>query len=417
MKYSFILFICFFFSFFSHGQNDSIESSREDALKVFIDCNFCDLDFLRGEINYINYVRDRMVAQVHVLTTSQRTGSGGTEYTFNFIGQKEFLGQNDTISVVVNADATSDVRRVARAKYLEFGLMQYVIKTPLVDLISINYSGDSSDAEAEEVVDKWDFWVFRLSSNGWFNGQELTRSMNINGSVSANRITEKWKFENWGNFGYNENRFKIDSATTIVNSNENYYFESLAVRSLNNHWSVGALGTVNSSTFSNIKLRYEFLPTLEYNVFDYDDFTRKQIRFQYRLGFSDFQYVDTTIYNQIQESLFSHRLSVAAEFRQKWGSFNFSATASQYLHDTSLRRLTFWSSINWRIARGLTVNANGSLEFIQDQISLPKGGASDIEILTQQSLLATQYSYWGSLGISYTFGSIFNNIVNPRFGN
>jgi hypothetical protein len=30
--------------------------------------------------------------------------------------------------------------------------------------------------------------------------------------------------------------------------------------------------------------------------------------------------------------------------------------------------------------------------------------------------LATSYTYFINLGLSYSFGSIFNNIVNPRFG-
>jgi len=135
------------------------------------------------------------------------------------------------------------------------------------------------------------------------------------------------------------------------------------------------------------------------------------------VSYNNFQYVDTTIYNQLNEDLLSHNLSIAAEFQQKWGSISFSTTASQYLHDTSLKRLNLWGSVSWRVAKGLSLNANGSLEFIQDQISLPKGGATNIEIFTQQRQLATNYSYWGSVGFTYTFGSIYNNIVNPRFGN
>lgn len=37
-------------------------------------------------------------------------------------------------------------------------------------------------------------------------------------------------------------------------------------------------------------------------------------------------------------------------------------------------------------------------------------------MLRRRQALATDYEYELSIGISYTFGSIFNNIVNPRFG-
>ena len=51
-----------------------------------------------------------------------------------------------------------------------------------------------------------------------------------------------------------------------------------------------------------------------------------------------------------------------------------------------------------------------------DQLSLAKSAASDAEILLRLRQLATSYTYGGSFSLSYTFGSLFNNVVNPRFG-
>jgi len=45
-----------------------------------------------------------------------------------------------------------------------------------------------------------------------------------------------------------------------------------------------------------------------------------------------------------------------------------------------------------------------------------KGGATTEEILLHRKELETQYQYYISFGLSYTFGSIYNNVVNPRFG-
>jgi hypothetical protein len=47
-------------------------------------------------------------------------------------------------------------------------------------------------------------------------------------------------------------------------------------------------------------------------------------------------------------------------------------------------------------------------------VYLPKGEASDEEVLVRRRQLATNYLYFAEFGISYSFGSIFNNIVNPR---
>jgi hypothetical protein len=38
-------------------------------------------------------------------------------------------------------------------------------------------------------------------------------------------------------------------------------------------------------------------------------------------------------------------------------------------------------------------------------------------VLVNQRQLATSYRYYVFFGVSYTFGSIFSPIVNPRFGN
>lgn len=418
MKHPLFLLLCLLFTISSYSQSDSAEVVKNEALKVFLDCSFCDGDFMRKEINYVNYVRDRMLADVHILATSQSTGSGGREYTFNFIGLKKFEGQENSMSVTVRADATEVERREARAKHLKFGLMPYVAQTPLVDDLVIEYKGVVDSIQVEEaVVDRWDYWVLRMEANGWFSGQELYKSKDLGANFSANRITEKWKIENWSNFSYNENSYVLDSVTTINNSNQSFYIESSAIRAINNHWSAGFIGTANSSTFRNIQFQFRANPAIEYNVFKYADFTRKQIRLQYRFTYNHFEYLDTTIYNQIQEGILSHSFSVSAEFTQPWGSISFSSRASQYLHDPSFRRLDLWASVSWRVAKGLSINAYGNIEFIRDQINLPLDGASDVDILTQQQQLATQYSYWGRLGFSYTFGSMYNNIVNPRFWN
>lgn len=59
----------------------------------------------------------------------------------------------------------------------------------------------------------------------------------------------------------------------------------------------------------------------------------------------------------------------------------------------------------------------GSFALVHDQISLPLGGSTLEDVLLQRKMQATDYSYYTSFGFTYTFGSIYNNVVNPRFGN
>jgi hypothetical protein len=43
-------------------------------------------------------------------------------------------------------------------------------------------------------------------------------------------------------------------------------------------------------------------------------------------------------------------------------------------------------------------------------------GASYEDILLMRKQLATSFEYYFYVGLSYTFGSIYSNVVNPRFG-
>jgi hypothetical protein len=108
-------------------------------------------------------------------------------------------------------------------------------------------------------------------------------------------------------------------------------------------------------------------------------------------------------------------LEINYEVKQKWGSIDLSVDASHYFHDFSKNRLSFFTSVNVNVVKGLNVYVMGGASLIHDQLSLEKGDASTEEILTRQRQLATNYDYFTRFGISYTFGSMYNNIVNPRF--
>ena len=60
---------------------------------------------------------------------------------------------------------------------------------------------------------------------------------------------------------------------------------------------------------------------------------------------------------------------------------------------------------------------DGNIGWVQDQIYLSAEGASDEEALLQLQQLDTDFQYGVSVGFSFQFGSIFNNVVNNRFRN
>lgn len=67
---------------------------------MFLDCTqswLCDFDYVRSELKMVDFVRDRFVADVHILITTQRSSSGGTQAQANFIGLGKYQSLNDTL--------------------------------------------------------------------------------------------------------------------------------------------------------------------------------------------------------------------------------------------------------------------------------------------------------------------------------
>ncbi len=62
------------------------DTPRVNAVKIFLDCNDCDMNYTRQEIPYINYVRDVKEAEVYILVTRQDAGSGGETIYFHVPG-------------------------------------------------------------------------------------------------------------------------------------------------------------------------------------------------------------------------------------------------------------------------------------------------------------------------------------------
>ncbi len=397
-------------------ETEKKDSLRKDALNVYFNCPNCDMDYLKKEITFINYVRDQKDAQLYILVTSMNTGSGGTEYSIYFIGQKEFLKKNDTLKFSTSPDDTEDKIRIMYNQKLKIGLISYVSKTPLAKDISISFQSNE-ETNPGDVKDPWKNWVFNLYSYCYISGEESIKYFYNYSSIDATKVTEKKRIDFNAYYSLNKTKYKIsDPDTTIISRSNSKTISALYVGSLGDHWSIGGSADVYSSTYSNIDIGMSINPTIEYNLFKYSESTRRQLRFNYNIGSEWNRYIDTTIFNKTKENLYTQSIKIAYKVIEKWGSVQTSVTGSTYLHDFSKNSLAFYTSLSVRLFKGLSVNLNGQVQLIRNQLYLPKAGATSEEILTQQKQLATQYSYYGNIGLTYTFGSIYNNIVNPRFG-
>jgi hypothetical protein len=397
---------------FSQTDQVDIEALKKTAPKVYIDCGMCDIEYIKTEITFVNYVRDRKEAQVHILITTQSTGSGGREYTLSFSGQNDFKGLDDTVKYFSNQTDTDDEIRKGLVKTIKMGLLTYVARTPISSRIAVSYA---EEKKPQDVIDKWKSWVFSISGDGYFNGDEIYKYSSTGANLSANRVTPEFKIRLGLSASYKRNRYEYGGRSSESNQ-ESYYFDGLAVKSIDEHWSVGGYLNALSSSYANIRFSLSPAPAIEYNVFPYSQSTRRQLRFLYRIGFSMVRYREETVYFKTKENLWRESLSVALTVKEKWGSVSAQLSGSHYFHDFHKYNLDAYGTVQLNLFKGLNAFALAGGSRIRDQLSLVKGEASLEEIILRRRQLETGYSYYFMFGLSYTFGSIFTNVVNPRFG-
>ena len=385
-------------------------------LRVFLDCSDCFSDYLREEVPFVDYVRDRTEADVHVLITRASTGSGGREYTGAFIGLGKYADRQQTLKAITTTGDTEDIVRRQLANMLRLGLLGFITQDGVPQRLEFDVKVGTEEARPAVAGDKWKNWVFSVRGEASLDAEESSRQAQLSASVSADRITPDWKMTLGVELDHERERFDIDEDEPFEVYRRENDFSWLVVNGLGEHWSIGASGDVESSTFNNTELAYFAAPAVEYNFFPYSAYTRRQLRVSYAVGPRSVNYYEVTLFGKLEETHLRHELTTTFEQRERWGTLEAQVEFSQYLHDFDFYRLETNGDVSWRIARGLSVNGEISASRIRDQLSLPARGATPEEILREVRELQSGYEFQVSFGITYTFGSIFSSVVNPRFG-
>jgi len=392
----------------------SIIQAQNNQLPVFLDCEWsCDIDYFTTEIPFINFIREPKEAKAHIIVSENQTGSGGTRYTFRFIGQQEFIHLNDTLTVNTRPDATDNETRIAHVDLLKKGLFDYIKHSPLSKNISIVYK----PVIIEELLletDSWNYWIFKIRANARLNGRESYKSEYLSLRFSGNKITENMKIESSLNLNHENNIFTYAGEKTL--STTDYRSANLlAVKSISKHISAGGLTNYSHSTYSNLNQSLKILPAIEYNIYPYSEANEHQFRFLYGIGVQHNNYIDTTIFFKTSEVYFFHELRVNYESIQTWGSIDLGMNTKDLFLPGNKFDLNFECNLDVRILKGLSFNTWFSFNFNRSQIELSGVGVNYEDVLLQQKELASNYSYYGYIGLSYTFGSLYNNVVNTRF--
>ncbi|NRB65319.1 MAG: hypothetical protein HRU40_20265, partial [Saprospiraceae bacterium] len=146
----------------------------------------------------------------------------------------------------------------------------------------------------------------------------------------------------------------------------------------------------------------------------YNEVNYRELVFSYSLRQYYREYNEETVFFKNSEYLTDQSVRIALRLRRPWGSVFSSLEGRHFFHDFQRNSLEFRNRISWRVFQGFALSLRCNFELINDQISLPRGEATLEELLLEQQQRSTNYEIFLGVGVNYTFGSIYNNIVNTR---
>ncbi len=392
-----------------------------DAIKVYLECRGdtgqgCATDFFVLELPYVSWTRDRLFADMQFLVTTILTGSGAFQYTVTALGRGRFEGRADTSVVNTIPNESEDGIRRKLASQFKLLLVPYVRTTSAAQRLRVVYDAPAGAAQAtpQSVKDKWNFFVLSLEANGFMNTESRQTSANMFNDIRIRRVTERHAMR-FGVFQSTRfSKFEIDDTTTVSNTIRQGTFFVRGVKAVTSRLSVGALTNIGYSEFTNTRLVWRAAPVIEYNLFPWKQATSQQLAISYGIGPRYFRWKQPTIFGRSAEWRAQQELVIGSDVRKSWGSVNVSTRYASYLPEASKWNLSVNGNTSLNLVRGLQFNVGGGASLIRDQIFLAAAGQTPEQILTQQRALASNYSVFVFTGISYSFGSIYNSVVNPR---
>ena len=386
---------------FGFGQNEKI--------KVFLNCR-CDDDYLKQNTLFFDYVRDMDLADIEVFVFEITNASGGSNFSFNFKGKNKF-NKEYVISKTIPQNTSFNKSRKSLLDTYKLGMASFLSNTDYQSQVEVNFNNNLFPENLTK--DKWKNWVFEVYGSFNFENEKSINEEEYNFGFDIDRVTNNWRFRS--DFEIDRSiRFFSGGEQNYSSERESFYFSGSLVKSISNHFSTGIFSSYTQDTYRNYKSSYNISPAIEYNFIPYNEVLTREVTLAYKLGYNLFRYIDETIYGFEDQKMFNHSLTLNLRFREKWGSIYSYLVASQFLDLPEQNRLTINNNLNIRIIRGLSVRISAYFRFIRDQINLPKGAASVEDLLLRQRQISTNFQNRISMGLSYTFGSIFNNIVNQR---
>ncbi|MEL6945494.1 MAG: hypothetical protein AAFO82_22805, partial [Bacteroidota bacterium] len=375
----------------------------------------CNESQLKQELDSLKFAPDAYRSNLQLLLHRQGLATGAKQYNLEIIGREQWEDEKVSFQFNSKPAMTNFEETELIIEKLKIGLAPFLAKTPLVDGMNLKVEKPKQE-EGQQVVPYesfWKNWIYELRSSMNWSSEAIRSNFRFRTNMDIDNVTPEWRVRIRPNYSFQRQSVET-SEGRAVSERESKYFSGSVVRSISDHWSVGFFNSYFSSDYNNIDLDIWVAPALEYNIFSYDDVPMKEFTVAYRIGYLSRSYLEETIYDLMEEQRYRHMLNVDLRMRRPWGNVFAGISSSNYLHDWTKNRVALNGRFSVRVYKGLSINFGGNYEIINDQISLPKGEVSLEDLLLAQRQAATDFEAGMNFGVNYTFGALYNNIVNTR---
>ncbi len=393
-------------------------------LKVFLDCRTrCDFNYIRSEINIVDYMINQHEADVHILINNQSTGGGGGKTQVIFYGKHRFSSMLDTLSYSYPPNQAASQQRDLMLQYLKLGLAPYLAKSLMATQVEIKTKADEDKLQLIKKIDQtpsdpWRYWSQVFGVNGNVRLDQLYQVLRTSGYFQSTKTTEDLKIRFRVSAGRELSTYKYDTDSGTVKTvvdNSDFNARHFIARGIDKNWTYGYETSFTNSTFTNLKSSLYFSTGLERSLFPYTHINNKFVALRYGLDVRGNHYYDSTIFDKKKELLFGQKMILSLKYNQRWGYLEGGVKYRNYFQDWGLYNLSVNSSLNIRLTGALSINVDLYGALVHDQINLAQGEASKDDVLTRKRQMASAYTFATWFGVNYRFGSSVNNFVNPRF--
>ncbi|MEY4544346.1 MAG: hypothetical protein RL685_541 [Pseudomonadota bacterium] len=377
----------------------------------------CFADYLRQELSYFDLVRDPHLENVlTLLVVRQPSANGGERFS---VSLHRPSGSEPSATALTHSFVGAPG---APEHALRQQLLQVLFRALHIELASSAHDSafelrllPRSAESLDHVLDPWDFWVLAPELSGHTEAESGRYFAELSSSLNIWRITETTKLRLSATHTVSANGFRLEDGSRVGSRSDQWRLRGLHALSLGEHWALGSVAEARGSDYENLELQVHYGPLVEFNIFPYSDNSSRQLRVAYQLGPWVNWYGEPNQQGKRRELLPYHALSLIADVNQPWGSWQWIGQLNSFLSRPEKYRLSTGVTLALRLMEGLAMTLTGEAAIVRDLINLRARDITDRELLLDATQLPTSYTTVLQLGITYTFGSVHNTIVNPRF--